>query len=80
MDTLTLIGVGVVGSIALLVARGVYLIGTGSAAEMEARSMTSTNAVTSSGWMTLDWLREGYVPGVSELEAWLDQRRGEDDE
>lgn len=80
MDAIVIAGLSVVGIIALFVARGVYLIGTGGEAEMQARSMGTGNEVTSAGWVTLDSLRDGYVPGVSEIESWLDDRRGDDDE
>lgn len=66
-----LIALGTVGVLVLLLlARGMYLIGTGSEAEMEARREMS-GSVSNSGWMTLDALRSGDLPVVSTVEEKL---------
>jgi hypothetical protein len=71
--------VGVVAVVfALLVARGMWVIGTGSDAEHDARDRLD-GTVGESGWNTLDWLRTAeHLPGVSWLEEKLD--RGDDDD
>jgi len=50
-------------AIALLVARGMYLIGSGSEAEFEARQQLN-GVVGSSGWALLDGLRNAELPTV----------------
>jgi len=69
----------VVGIIALLLARGMYLIGTDSDAEIEARQKMSGD-VSNSGWMLLDKLRHGDLPLVSWIEEKLGLNDGDDDE
>jgi len=69
----------VVGIFALLLARGMYLIGSGSDAELEARQKMSGD-VSRTGWATLDSLRNGDVPVVTWLEEKLGLNDGDDDE
>jgi len=69
----------VVGIFALLLARGMYLIGSGSDAELEARQRMS-GSTSRTGWATLDSLRDGDVPVVSWLEEKLGLNDGDDDE
>lgn len=71
MNTLLIVGGGIVLVIALLVARGVYLIGRGSDAEMAAREQSAEqlpDTLSSNGWLFIDWLQEGEIPLVSYLE------------
>lgn len=68
-----LIGVGIVGlAVALLVARGVYLIGRGTEAEHQARMTSAQSMTVSTGWALLDMLRTGNVP----LVGWIEERLG----
>jgi len=70
---------GVVLVIALLVARGAWLIGQGTEAEMEARDRTN-GGVSGTGWAFLDALQSGNIPVVSWIETklgWADD--GSDD-
>ena len=64
--------------VALLVARGMWVIGSGSAAEHDARDRLD-GTVGETGWNTLDFLRTvEHLPGVS----WVEEKlgRGDDDE
>ncbi len=68
---LVLYGIGAaVLIIALLVARGMWLIGQGTDAEMQAREKTS-GTVGTTGWSFLDALQSGNLPIVSWLESKL---------
>lgn len=69
---------GVVLIIALLAARGAYLIGQGSDAELQAREMASGSTTATTGWSLLDALQSGNIPVVSWIEhklGWADGDR-----
>lgn len=57
--------------IAAFLARGVYVIGQGSDAELQARSASTGSTVMGSGWMLLDSLRSMQLPALSGLESRL---------
>lgn len=79
MNWLVVAVIVAIATLALLLARGMYLIGTGSEAELEARDrMDGTTATT--GWMTLDRLRTGDVPIVSTIEEKLGINEEEEDD
>lgn len=71
MSPLLYVVAGVLVVLALFVARGVYLIGSGADVEYEARDKASGNTVATSGFALLDTLRHGEVPLVSQVEALL---------
>lgn len=62
---------------ALLLARGMWVIGSGSSAETAARERMDSGTATA-GWSFLDWLREAELPGVTWLESKLDGGDGDD--
>ena len=57
--------------LALAIARGMYLIGSGSEAEHQARSTSVGNDVLGSGWMILDSLRSSSHPAILYIESKL---------
>ena len=61
-------------ALALLVARGAYLIGNGTDAELEARKRMD-NHTARTGWNFLWRLRNGRVPIVSTIEEKLGWKR-----
>jgi len=71
MDLLLYAVGAVVLIVALLAARGAYLIGQGSDAELEAREKTS-GTVGTTGWSLLDALQSGNIPVVS----WIERKIG----
>jgi hypothetical protein len=74
MDVVVL-SLGAVGLVfALLLARGMFLIGRGTDAEEQARVLSS-GRVSSTGWMTLDALRDANIPVVVLLEQKLEELR-----
>lgn len=65
-------GLVIVGLIvAALLARGMYLIGSRSNAELEARSLSTGNNVLSTGWVILDGLRTTSHPAIRFIESKL---------
>lgn len=72
MEPLTIVLIIVGGGLALLVARGMYLIGQGGEAELQAREKAADSAVVDSGWFVLDWLREVELPTLE----WLEKKLG----
>lgn len=80
MDPLVIGVLAVVAILALLVARGMWLLGRGSEAEQAAREKTGGSAVASSGWTMLDGLQHGEVPIVSDIEERLGINQDEEDE
>lgn len=82
MNWLLVAGAAVLLALALLVARGMYVIGSGSEAELEARKrMDGRTART--GWNALWLLRTGRLPIVSTIEeklGWTPDEEGDDDE
>lgn len=79
MDLLYYAGIAVVLIIALLAARGAWLIGQGTEAELQAREKTSTNTAAVTGWSLLDALQAGDIPVVSWIERKLGLADEEDD-
>lgn len=90
MDPVTLITYvigGIVLVIALLVARGMYVMGTGSDAEFAARQKAADSQVIGSGFFLLDWARTADLPYLGEgktrqryrcsscRHTWTDDRR-----
>lgn len=61
-------------ALALLVARGAYLIGNGTEAELEARKRMDSHT-SRTGWNLLWRLRNGRVPIVSAIEEKLGWNR-----
>lgn len=80
MVDLTLVALVSVALLAILVARGLYIIGRGSEAEMNARAMSADSTVATSGWGVLDSLRQRPMPRVAALEAWLGINQDDDQE
>jgi uncharacterized membrane protein YagU involved in acid resistance len=80
MDIVTIAVIVMVGIVAGLLARGMYLIGQGSEVEMEVRSKATDSNIVNSGWMILDWLRNWDSPTLQYIESKLgiDQEDGED--
>lgn len=74
MDPVTILIWTIVGIFLLLLARGMFLVGTGSDAELQAREMTSGNAIGDSGWGVLEWLRTTNFAPVVYLEYRLGLR------
>lgn len=74
MNTWMLVGGGIALVLALLVARGMYVIGSGSDAEFEARNRVNPAGIGSQGFHLLDRLRNGPVPLVS----WIENKLGID--
>lgn len=54
--------------LAAFIARGMYLIGQGSDAELAARSKATDSRVVDSGWFLLDWLRDWDSPTLEYIE------------
>lgn len=80
MSTLLYIVGGIALILALLVARGMYLLGRDTEVEQAARARSS-GGVSSSGWLLLDRLQTGNVPIVSSIEARLGwDRDGDEDD
>jgi hypothetical protein len=71
MDLLLYAAAGVGLLVALLAARGAWLIGQGSEAEMQAREMSGTSTTATTGWSLLDGLQSGNIPVISTIEQWL---------
>lgn len=69
----------VVIGFALLVARGMMLIGQGGAAEQQARSKAADSAVVDSGWFLLDWLRTAELPTIAYFEEKLGINQDDDE-
>jgi hypothetical protein len=57
----------VLGILALLVARGMWLLGQGTDVEQQARARAGGD-VTRAGWSLLDMAREADLPFVSAIE------------
>lgn len=74
MDLLLILAAGIVAVLALLVARGMYLIGQGSDTELDARTKMSQDTLGSTGWSFLDMLRTTDFGPV----VWLEDRLGLD--
>jgi len=79
MNWLLVAGAAVLLALALLVARGVYLIGSGSEAELEARQRMDSHTARN-GWNILWRLRTGRLPIVSTIEHTLGWNRDEEDD
>jgi rRNA maturation endonuclease Nob1 len=68
MDLVIWIGGAIALLLALLVARGAYLLGRGTDAEYDARDKLSGSATATTGFTLLDVLRFGKLPIVSKIE------------
>jgi len=60
-----------IAAILILLARGMMLIGSGSAAEHTARLSTQQSDVANAGWLTLDMLRTSTHPVLTRLDELL---------
>jgi hypothetical protein len=76
MDVVHIVAYGMLIILALLVARGVYLIGSGREVEHQARSMSVRSGVLASGWMALDALRNFDHPALLKIEELFGVERG----
>lgn len=68
MDTVTILIWTIVIGFLLLLARGMFLVGSGSDAELKAQEMTTNNAIGQTGWTALEWLRTTNFAPVVYLE------------
>lgn len=67
-------GIGVL-VVALLVARGMYLIGSGTDAEYQARAKAADVPGAATGFALLDWLRTADLPFLKRIERRLGRTR-----
>lgn len=63
-------------ALALLLARGMYLIGQGTDAEFDARAKAADSTIIGSGFFLLDWLRTASLPFLGEGETQRTYRCG----